>query len=43
LAGEVEQKAIADYLKTLTDAAKIEKPATAIDPALMRKDDLVAN
>ncbi len=42
LAGEVEQKAIADYLKTLTDAAKIEKPATAIDPALMRKDDLVA-
>jgi peptidyl-prolyl cis-trans isomerase C len=43
LAGEVEQKAIADYLKTLTDVAKIEKPETALDPALMRKDDLVAN
>ena len=43
LAGEVEQKAIAAYLKTLTDAAKIEKPATPLDPALMRKDDLVAN
>ncbi|MES2146179.1 MAG: peptidylprolyl isomerase [Pseudomonadota bacterium] len=43
LAGEVEQKAIADFLKPLTDAAKIEKPATTLDPALMRKDDLVAN
>jgi peptidyl-prolyl cis-trans isomerase C len=43
LAGEVEQKAIADYLKTLTDAADIVRPATALDPALMRKDDLVAN
>ena len=43
LAGEVEQKAISDYLETLMDVAKIEKPATAIDPALMRKDDLVAN
>ena len=43
LAGELEQKAIADFLKPLTDAAKIEKPATTLDPALMRKDDLVAN
>lgn len=43
LAGEVEQKSIADHLKTLTDAAKIDRPDTEIDPALMRKDDLVAN
>jgi peptidyl-prolyl cis-trans isomerase C len=43
LAGEVEQAAIAAYLKTLIDAAKVTKPEPGLDPALMRKDDLVAN
>ena len=42
LAGQVEQDAIAAHLKSLTDAAKIERPGDALDPALMRKDDLVA-
>jgi peptidyl-prolyl cis-trans isomerase C len=43
LAGEVEQAAIAAYLKTLIDAAKVTKPEPGVDPALMRKDDLIAN
>jgi peptidyl-prolyl cis-trans isomerase C len=42
LAGEVEQKVVEAYLKTLTDKAAIVKPETALDPKLMRKDDLVA-
>ncbi len=42
LAAEVEQAAIAAHLKTLTDAAKIERPGDTMDPALMRKDDLLA-
>jgi peptidyl-prolyl cis-trans isomerase C len=43
LASEVEQAAIAAHLKSLTDAAKIERPGDTMDPALMRKDDLIAN
>jgi peptidyl-prolyl cis-trans isomerase C len=43
LAAEVEQAAIAAHLKSLTDAAKIERPGDTMDPALMRKDDLFEN
>ncbi len=43
LAGEVEQAAIAAYLKTLTDVATIVRPEAALDPALMRNAALVAN
>lgn len=43
LASEVEQKAVEGYLKTLTDAAKVVRPETTIDPKLMRNDALVAN
>lgn len=35
LAGEVEQKAIEAHVKTLTEAAQIEKPGEGIDPALL--------
>lgn len=35
LAAEIEQKAVEAHVKTLTDAAKIEKPGLGIDPALL--------
>jgi peptidyl-prolyl cis-trans isomerase C len=35
LAAEIEQQAIEAHVKTLTDAAKIEKPGEGIDPALL--------
>lgn len=35
LASEIEQKAVEAYVKTLTDAAKIEKPGEGIDPAVL--------
>ena len=41
LAGEIEAKAIDDKIAELTAAAKIEKPGEAIDPALLKKTDLI--
>jgi peptidyl-prolyl cis-trans isomerase C len=35
LAQGIEQKAVEEHIKSLTDAAKIEKPGEAIDPALL--------
>ena len=35
LATEIEQEAVEAHLKTLTDAAKIEKPGIGIDPATL--------
>ena len=35
LATEIEQKAVEAHLKTLTDAAKIEKPGIGVDPAAL--------
>ncbi len=35
LATEIEQAAVEAHVKTLTDAAKIEKPGEGIDPALL--------
>ncbi len=35
LATEIEQKSVEAHLKTLTDAAKIEKPGEATDPAVL--------
>ena len=35
LAAEIEQKAVEAHVKTLTDAAKIEKPGIGIDPTLL--------
>ncbi|MDB5659046.1 MAG: peptidylprolyl isomerase [Cypionkella sp.] len=35
LAQAIEQKAVEDHIKTLTDAAKIEKPGEAIDPKFL--------
>lgn len=35
LAAEIEQKAVEAHVKTLTDAAKVEKPGEGIDPALL--------
>lgn len=35
LAAEIEQAAVEAHVKTLTDAAKIEKPGEGIDPALL--------
>lgn len=35
LAAEIEQKTVEAHIKTLTDAAKIEKPGEGIDPALI--------
>lgn len=41
LAQEVETKAIDDHLKSLTEAAKIEKPGEGIDPALLKDAKLI--
>lgn len=35
LAGQIEQNAVADHIKALTDAGKIEKPGEALDPNLI--------
>ena len=35
LAAEIEQKAVEAYVKSLTDAAKVEKPGEGIDPAVL--------
>ena len=35
LAGQIEQKAVEDHIKALTDAAKIEKPGEGLDPKLI--------
>jgi peptidyl-prolyl cis-trans isomerase C len=35
LAAEIEQKAVEAHVKSLSDAAKIDKPGIAIDPALL--------
>jgi peptidyl-prolyl cis-trans isomerase C len=35
LSAEIEQKVIADQIKTVTDAAKVERPGDAMDPALL--------
>lgn len=43
LAGEIESKAVEDHIKTLSDAATIEKPGIGIDPALLRDETLLAN
>lgn len=41
LAQEIEQKAVTDHVKTLTDAAKIEKPGEGIDPKLLEDASLL--
>lgn len=41
LAAEIEQKAVAEYLATLTAAAKIDKPGEGIDPALLKDQSLL--
>lgn len=38
---EIERKAIDDRIKTLTDGAKIEKVSADIDPALIKRIDLL--
>jgi peptidyl-prolyl cis-trans isomerase C len=38
---EIERKAIDDRIKTLTDGAKIEKVSADIDPALVKRIDLL--
>ncbi len=43
LAAEIEQKAVEAHVKTLTDAAKVEKPGEGIDPALLSDLTLLAN
>lgn len=41
LASEIENKAIEDKLKALTEAAKVEKPGEAIDPAILKNGALI--
>ena len=41
LVAELESAAVAAHVKTLTDAAKIEKPGEGIDPALLRDATLL--
>ncbi|MFZ1468964.1 MAG: peptidylprolyl isomerase [Paracoccaceae bacterium] len=41
LAGEIESKAVEAKVAELSTAAKIEKPGEAIDPALLKKTDLI--
>jgi peptidyl-prolyl cis-trans isomerase C len=41
LAAEIEAKIVDDLIAKLTAAAKVERPGDALDPALMRKDELV--
>ncbi|MGO4908000.1 peptidylprolyl isomerase [Pseudorhodobacter sp. W20_MBD10_FR17] len=41
LASEIEQAAVDAHIKTITDAAKIERPGESFDPALMREQSLL--
>jgi peptidyl-prolyl cis-trans isomerase C len=41
LAGEIEQAAVEAHIKSITDAAKIERPGEGFDPALMREQSLL--
>lgn len=41
LAGEIEQAAVEAHIKAITDAAKIDRPGEALDPALLRDQSLL--
>jgi len=41
LAGQIEAKAIDDKIAELTAAASVKKPGEALDPALLKKTDLI--
>lgn len=41
LASEIEQAAVEAHIKSITDAAKIERPGEGFDPALMRDQSLL--
>lgn len=41
LAGEIEQAAVEAHIKAITDAAKIDRPGEAFDPALLRDQSLL--
>ena len=41
LASEIEQAALEAHIKSITDAAKIERPGEGFDPALMREQSLL--
>ena len=41
LAAEIEQAAVEAHIKSITDAAKIERPGEGFDPALMRDQSLL--
>lgn len=41
LAAEIEQKAVTEHLDALVTAAKIEKPGTGLDPALLKDASLI--
>lgn len=41
LAAEIEQAAVEAHIKTITDAAKIERPGEAFDPAILRDQTLL--
>lgn len=41
LASEIEQAAVEAHIKSITDAATIERPGEAFDPALMRETTLL--
>jgi len=41
LAAEIEQAAVEAHIKSITDAAKIERPGEGFDPALMRETTLL--
>lgn len=43
LAGQIEQKAVEDHIKALTDAAKIEKPGEGLDPKLILDAKMLDN
>lgn len=41
LAAELEQKAVASEIESLTAAAKVEKPGEGIDPAVLKDETLL--
>lgn len=41
LAAEIEQATVEAHIKSITDAAKIERPGEGFDPALMREQSLL--
>lgn len=41
LTGDLRQKAVEDKVKELTDAAKVERKVDGIDPAILKKTELV--